>query len=202
MEYILEAPLVPDDVVAGAIHIYNNVWTDTDEVIAAIEEEVLKSDSGLFFDKAMTVDQNWNGPRRNLIMGLTSSARRGNILAQQIHNRYGITLDRALTGYGKKFETNYTSHEDYGLLKYRGEKKEHYDAHFDGGTDSGRSISAVFYLNNDYEGGEIEFVHHNVKIKPGAGTLVLFPSNYAYSHIAHEVTSGIKYAIVTWVHDR
>lgn len=202
MEYILGAPLVPDEVVAGAIHIYNNVWTDTDEVIAAVEEEAVKTDSGLFFDKAMTMGNDWTGPRRNLIMGITGAARRGNVLAQEIHNRYGITLDRALTGYAKKFETTYTFHEDYGLLKYRGEQKEHYDAHYDGGTDTGRSISAVFYLNDDYEGGEIEFIHYGIKIKPGAGTLVLFPSNYPYSHIAHEVTDGIKYAIVTWIHDR
>jgi predicted 2-oxoglutarate/Fe(II)-dependent dioxygenase YbiX len=59
----------------------------------------------------------------------------------------------------------------------------------------------VLYLNDDYLGGEIEFPHYDVKIKPEAGTLVLFPSNYAYRHIAHEVTSGIKYALVTWIHD-
>jgi predicted 2-oxoglutarate/Fe(II)-dependent dioxygenase YbiX len=202
MEYILEPALLPDEVLAGAIHVYHNVWTDTDEIIAAIENEATNPDSGLFFDKAMTMGEDWTGPRRNLIMGITSSARRGNQLAQQIHNRYGIILDRALTSYAKKFDVRYTSHEDYGLLKYRGKQREHYDAHYDGGTESGRSISAVFYLNDDYEGGEIEFVHYGVKIKPNAGTLVLFPSNYAYSHIAHEVTDGIKYAIVTWIHDR
>jgi predicted 2-oxoglutarate/Fe(II)-dependent dioxygenase YbiX len=32
--------------------------------------------------------------------------------------------------------------------------------------------------------------------------LILFPSNYAYSHIAHPVTSGTKYAMVTWIRDR
>lgn len=202
MEYILGTPLEPDQVVAGAIHIYNNLWDDTDKVIKAVEKEASTPDSGMFFDKAMTMGNDWNGPRRNLLMSLTHSARRGNSLAIELHNRYGVTLDRALTGYAKKFHTAYTFHEDYGLLKYRGENKEHYDAHFDGGTDTGRSISAVFYLNDDYEGGEIEFVHYGVKIKPGAGTLVLFPSNYAYSHIAHEVTDGIKYAIVTWIHDR
>lgn len=202
MEYILEKPLVPDEILAGAIYVFHNVWQDTNEVIAAVEKEVTDSDSGLFFDKAMTMDLDWNGPRKNLVMGITSSAKRGNTLAQQIHNRYGITLDRALAGYIKKFETRYTFHEDYQLLKYRGESKDHYDAHYDGGTDTGRSISSVFYLNDDYEGGEIEFVHYGVKIKPGAGTLVLFPSNYPYAHIAHEVTDGIKYAIVTWIHDR
>ena len=77
-----------------------------------------------------------------------------------------------------------------------------YKQHYDGSTSSGRSISAIVYLNDDYKGGEIEFPNFNVKIKPESGMLILFPSNYAYTHIAHPVTSGTKYAIVTWIHDR
>ena len=77
-----------------------------------------------------------------------------------------------------------------------------YKKHYDGGTILGRAISAICYLNDDYEGGEIEFPNFKIKIKPESGMLILFPSNYAYSHIAHPVTSGTKYAIVTWIHDR
>ena len=72
----------------------------------------------------------------------------------------------------------------------------------DGGTSMGRSVSALCYLNDNYEGGEIEFVNFKIKIKPLAGMVILFPSNYAYRHIAHPVTSGTKYAIVTWIKDR
>lgn len=202
MEYILGPALKPTQIVGGAIYIYENLWDDTEQIIKDVEKEASTQDSGMFFDRAMTMGNDWTGPRQNLIMGLSYAARRGNELAIEIHNRYGTLLDRALIGYAKQFDTKYTFHEDYGLLKYRGENKEHYDAHYDGGTETGRSISAVFYLNDDYEGGEIEFVHYGVKIKPKKATLVLFPSNYAYAHIAHEVTKGIKYAIVTWIHDR
>jgi predicted 2-oxoglutarate/Fe(II)-dependent dioxygenase YbiX len=63
-------------------------------------------------------------------------------------------------------------------------------------------LSPILYLNDDYTGGEIEFVHHGITIKPSPGMLVLFPANYAYSHIAHPVKTGTKYAIVTWLHDQ
>jgi predicted 2-oxoglutarate/Fe(II)-dependent dioxygenase YbiX len=86
------------------------------------------------------------------------------------------------------------------MLRYRGGQE--YKAHFDGTTGSGRSVSAIVYLNNDYEGGHVEFTNFGVKIKPEPGMLLLFPSNYAYTHIAHPVTDGTKYAIVTWLHDR
>jgi predicted 2-oxoglutarate/Fe(II)-dependent dioxygenase YbiX len=91
-------------------------------------------------------------------------------------------------------------HENYNMLRYRGGQE--YKAHYDGATFDGRSVSAIVYLNDDYSGGEVEFTNFQVKIKPQKGMLLLFPSNYAYTHIAHPVTSGTKYALVTWIHDR
>jgi predicted 2-oxoglutarate/Fe(II)-dependent dioxygenase YbiX len=55
----------------------------------------------------------------------------------------------------------------------------------------------VGYLNDDYEGGELFFDKLNLKIKPQAGDLYLFPSSYIYSHAAMPVTDGTKYSIVT-----
>jgi predicted 2-oxoglutarate/Fe(II)-dependent dioxygenase YbiX len=60
----------------------------------------------------------------------------------------------------------------------------------------------LLYLNDDYSGGELEFRNFQLKISPKKGMLLLFPSNFAYAHIAHPVTSGTKYAFVTWLHDR
>ena len=37
------------------------------------------------------------------------------------------------------------------------------------------------------------------EVKPDTPSLVLFPSNYAYSHTALPVDSGTKYALVTWL---
>jgi predicted 2-oxoglutarate/Fe(II)-dependent dioxygenase YbiX len=65
-----------------------------------------------------------------------------------------------------------------------------------------RCVSALCYLNDDYEGGELEFTNFNVKIKPLPGMLILFPSNYAYRHVAHPIKSGTKYSLVTWIRDR
>jgi predicted 2-oxoglutarate/Fe(II)-dependent dioxygenase YbiX len=48
----------------------------------------------------------------------------------------------------------------------------------------------VYYPNDDYEGGELDFIHFGVKIKPRAGQLFLFPSGYSYEHKVHPVTGG------------
>ena len=120
---------------------------------------------------------------------------------KDIHNQLYFMLLAATIPYSEKFgiqEPLY--HEAYNMLKYR--TGQEYKSHYDGGTRMGRAVSAICYLNDDYVGGEIEFPLHKIKIKPEAGMLILFPSNYAYQHVAHPIISGTKYALVTWLHDR
>jgi hypothetical protein len=57
------------------------------------------------------------------------------------------------------------------------------------------SISMVFYLNDNYEGGEIEFPNQNIKIKPKSGSLIIFPSYKPYMHDPKPVIKGNKYMI-------
>lgn len=57
------------------------------------------------------------------------------------------------------------------------------------------SISMVFYINDDYEGGEIEFPNQSIKIKPSAGSLIIFPSYQPYMHDPKPTKSGLKYMI-------
>jgi hypothetical protein len=42
---------------------------------------------------------------------------------------------------------------------------------------AGSFMSAVMYLNDDYESGEIHFPDFDVLIKPQAGSIVIFPSD-------------------------
>lgn len=74
---------------------------------------------------------------------------------------------------------------------------QHFQEHHDHGHSYNCTVSLVAYLNDDYEGGEIEFKTWNLKYKPEAGDLIIFPSNYMYPHKANQVTSGVKYSLVT-----
>jgi hypothetical protein len=194
--------LYPSTTVGGCIDIFENAWPDPDSSIEMIESSCSDSESGVSWLKATTIgsgiDQN---KRTNYHLGITGAAESGNDYAQNIHNQMYLLLEAALDPYCKKYGIDDNLyHEPYNMLRYRG--GEEYKAHYDGNTFSGRSVSAIVYLNDDYAGGEVEFINFGVKIKPQAGMLLLFPSNYAYTHIAHPVISGTKYAIVTWLHDR
>ena len=56
--------------------------------------------------------------------------------------------------------------------------------------------SITMYINNDYTGGELEYVWFNKTYRPQAGDIVIFPSNYIFSHKVHKILSGIRYAVV------
>lgn len=62
-------------------------------------------------------------------------------------------------------------------------------------------ISAVLYLNDNYSGGELEFIRQNLKIKPEAGSLIMFPSFPPYYHRPAPVTSGVKYMVPFFLYE-
>lgn len=86
-----------------------------------------------------------------------------------------------------------------GILKYEAHDHGHLPPHQDLGVSS-RLISTVSYLNDNYIGGEIEFRQSKVKIKPEAGSIVFFPSNFLYVHEVMPVTAGTRYAMPHWYH--
>jgi len=61
-----------------------------------------------------------------------------------------------------------------------------------------RDISILLYLNNEFEGGELEFKRFAYTLQPRAGMLVWFPSDVRYEHMAKPVTSGSRYVLVSW----
>lgn len=62
-----------------------------------------------------------------------------------------------------------------------------------------RDLSAVYFLNDDFAGGELFFPLLDLVIPPQAGTLVCFPSDHNYIHGVKPVTSGHRYTVVTWM---
>lgn len=85
--------------------------------------------------------------------------------------------------------------ESFNYVRYG--EDQHFKVHSDHGYSYTCVLSSVGYLNDDYTGGELYFDKFDLKIKPRAGDLYLFPSAFIYSHAALPVTSGLKYSIVT-----
>ena len=63
--------------------------------------------------------------------------------------------------------------------------------------DTAGDFATIYYINDDYEGGEINFPWHDLKVKPKANSFITFPSN---EHYLHEVlkNSADRYSSTLW----
>ena len=120
-------------------------------------------------------------------------------ISSELFGALDITLDHYSTKIYPFAKKNIKSREKtMHLLRY--DKTGHLPAHQDQGV-STRVLSVLLYLNDDYEGGEIEFNHSNVKIKPEPGSVLFFPSNFIYVHEVYPVTKGPRYSLPNWYHN-
>ena len=102
----------------------------------------------------------------------------------------------AVQDYSRMYNINNLKYwEAFNFIKYG--PGQHFKEHHDHGFSYNCTVSLVSYVNDDYEGGELYFRLQDLKVKPEAGDLFIFPSNYMYPHQAMPVTSGTKYSIVT-----
>ena len=65
-------------------------------------------------------------------------------------------------------------------------------------ADTTGDFAAIYYINDDYDGGEINFMDHNLMIKPKSNSFVTFPSNADYWHEVLENTGKERYSATHW----
>jgi predicted 2-oxoglutarate/Fe(II)-dependent dioxygenase YbiX len=99
--------------------------------------------------------------------------------------------------YFANYGINYTIHDVFTALKYG--IGQNFINHIDDHPDFHRRVSTVYYLNDNYDGGEINFPRFNISYKPKADELIIFPSTYVYNHSVSPVISGTRYGIVSWI---
>jgi hypothetical protein len=54
-------------------------------------------------------------------------------------------------------------------------------------------LAGLFYINDDYEGGELYFPNQGIQFKPKAGAAYFFPGDMNYIHGVTDIRSGIRY---------
>jgi len=114
-------------------------------------------------------------------------------LNQKIISQTSLALINFIKEYGFKI----VEREAWELLSY--EETQKLTWHSDNGDPHPCLVSLVYYLNDDYEGGEVEFKDHiGAPFKPSAGDLLIFPSSVEYVHRVLPITSGRKYAAISF----
>jgi hypothetical protein len=113
----------------------------------------------------------------------------------KVHKQSFDGIYPCVEDYGHYWGVVMRYYEVFNYVKYEGTGK-HFAVHADHGPAYVTTVSAVAYLNDDYEGGEIVFPRFNLSIKPEPGDLVVFPSTFIYEHSSEPILNGTKYSIV------
>lgn len=93
------------------------------------------------------------------------------------------------------------SHASYSFKLQKTNPGEGYHVwHFeaDTRTNCNRLLTWMLYLNDVEEGGETEFLYLHKRIKPKAGTLLIWPAAFTHTHRGNPPLSGSKYVITGW----
>lgn len=113
-----------------------------------------------------------------------------------LHKEIYEKLKYCIDDYARYWGINVVYYEAFNFVKYEGEGK-HFLVHADHGPAYNCTVSAVIYVNDDYDGGEIQFPRlNNYTHKPSVGDIAIFPSNYIYEHASLPMKSGTKYSVV------
>ena len=108
--------------------------------------------------------------------------------------KYCIELDIYKHTQISFIDTTYNIHK---YLKNEGYFKPHNDC--SSPITATRFVSIIIYLNNVSKGGETYFENWNIKVKPEAGKIVLFPASFPYIHEGFMPISNDKYVITTFI---
>jgi Rps23 Pro-64 3,4-dihydroxylase Tpa1-like proline 4-hydroxylase len=108
-----------------------------------------------------------------------------------------VELDPCLASYQSDLGVTIEKQEPYELLKYT--ENNFLSWHVDDGSSDRSRVSMLFYLNDEYEGGELEFANFDVFHRPQRGDVLIFPSSFIYKHRVREVTSGVRYVVADFM---
>jgi hypothetical protein len=192
--------------IAPGIVVYSNVIPDSENLASDIEEGLVSSGKEWIPASVKEGDNSKvnTNTRDTSTLGIPYS---GKILDDftnfpsafnsTLNNMFFENFDKIEKDYQASFGIYTTWHDSYGILKYGVGQK--FTNHIDDHPDYHRRISTVYYINDNYSGGEIIFPRFNITFKPKANQMIIFPSTYVYNHSVSPVLEGTRYAVVSWM---
>lgn len=187
--------------VAQGIWVYKNVFPE-DMNILKIMNQVLESEKSPYgWEQAYVGYQEYMPEYRDCHdfkykLGTGDPNSFYTKIVDNLYEKIIFRKEQAVKDYSFKYRIGELRYwEAINLVKYG--PGEHFQEHHDHGYSYNCTVSLVGYPNDNYEGGEIYFRLQDLTVKPDAGDLFIFPSNFMYPHRAMPVVSGTKYSLVT-----
>jgi len=183
---------------APGIVVFENIFPDSLDYVKRIEESGIswRPAEVLVNEKAYESGTNTKARDTDLIMLPHHESKETDILSnftKEFHKNLKPCLDQYMATYYARIE----KFENPQLLRYGKEQRFH--DHIDDHPFFTRRISLTYYINEDYEGGDVEFNRYGLRFKAKKNDLLIFPSNFMYNHQVYPVTDGLRYVVVQWM---
>lgn len=195
--------------IAPGIVVYSNVVANSQDLHKDIEEGLVSTKQK--WHGATVHDDEYSGSTLNTktrdtqtigipYLGKIDNEEKNNmkeLFFANLNNLFFEAFEPIEKDYLSSYGIFSTWHDQYGILKYG--KGQQFTNHIDDHPSYHRRVSTVYYLNDDYTGGEINFPRFNITFKPKANQMIIFPSTYVYNHSVSPVIEGERYAVVSWM---
>lgn len=200
----METTWTSKEVLCTGLNVYRNTITVDMNVINTIETVLMESNqfdwqecTVGFQEKILNYRDAKDFKYKHNLSGYTNAFSEKHLsMMDDMYNKVHHAELHALKDYCAQYDVGMLKfYEATNFIKYG--KDQHFDFHSDHGFSYQCTVSVVSYPNDDYVGGELEFKHQGLKIKPQAGDTYIFPSNYLFTHKACPVDDGVKYSLVT-----
>ena len=186
--------------IAPCISLYEDVMSESSviEFLAKVEEEAIDEWSDLEWDYGKTGTGSTTDTRTSINCLLTSLLPPYETTELSDFYKKNIFLPclAVAQDYRQEFMLEDCIPEEFAILKYY--QGGYYRAHYDHWRDNKRVFSIVASLGEAESGGELEFPTFDVTVKLKTGSVLMFPSNFPYLHVAHPVLEGVKHSLVSW----
>jgi len=135
---------------------------------------------------------------------ITSSGSVADVYAgsQEVISEYSRAVSSALFLYSKKFiaVSSIRMKQDFPQIQKTEPGQGYHVFHYEiNNTESRRVLATMLYLNDDFDGGETEFLYQSKRVKPEAGKLLIWPADWTHSHRGNPPLSGDKFVATSWV---
>lgn len=192
------------EIFSDRIFYYKNILADSLEILSLIEttnDKLTNNDAILpWADWTASDDKSYVFGQQKQTNPAKLSSSSADV--QHIYKRLTETLELAGRHYCLSNSLEYFPPSPLSISKYvKGASMgPHVDVY--PGQRTTPVMSGVLYLNDDCLGGELDFPEQSVRIKPAAGSIVIFPSVEPFYHQSLEIAAGVKYmSPVFWVRD-
>lgn len=111
----------------------------------------------------------------------------------EFEEKFLLIFQDVLTRYNQVVRTIANGDTGFTLIKYR--TGDACSEHVDQVPHEIRVCTAIYYINDDYDGGELVFPEQGLEFKPRPGEVIVIPATDEFPHEVRPITKGNRYAV-------